>query len=517
MTATDAIRLIASQSWLLISRNKPDDFITDVLFHRAAIARMMRSVRISLRHVIAIHTGMVAEYYYAVPDLYRVCTHLVDSFIDNSTNIVTLPARVTKRAAALESLFAAFTYSSELRNLSNSSLWSLFAQRMEKQLQLYEVAWPLEIMQTPIIGLPERLDVIARNAGVAPQIIQVLARQLLTPQTRNVYEEEEEAVRRLGRELATHWIRSRSRTLNRWPSRFEAQLIAIWEKYRFLHYHGLLRRPPLSLARYRGRVIRAAMSPTSRPQLRPPRQQLQRDRDAAAAQIPPVVRRGWQWLARCEVAKARRRLAELRSFYFVDAILTEASRRRNVPVSQLRFLTPEELRRVMLGHRRAPSGTHMRIRRMIYMRSQGAEHLSHGPIAARLITALTHYVTSSPVDIAQPVITGTPIIGHGIYVGSAIVFDSTTYRRKTLSEVPFILVSQDLDPWIAVALTHCICILAEQGGATSHAAGIARSLNIPCVTGIQGLMVWARPGDLLEVNATTGIIRRVAYTVSKTE
>lgn len=47
-------------------------------------------------------------------------------------------------------------------------------------------------------------------------------------------------------------------------------------------------------------------------------------------------------------------------------------------------------------------------------------------------------------------------------------------------------------------------IVAEHGGATSHGAIFARTLEIPCVTGVEGLLRAARPGETAIVDGTGG-------------
>ena len=49
-------------------------------------------------------------------------------------------------------------------------------------------------------------------------------------------------------------------------------------------------------------------------------------------------------------------------------------------------------------------------------------------------------------------------------------------------------------------------LVAETGGATSHGILLARAMGIPAVTGIPDLLTSARPGDLLVVDGTAGVV-----------
>ncbi len=71
---------------------------------------------------------------------------------------------------------------------------------------------------------------------------------------------------------------------------------------------------------------------------------------------------------------------------------------------------------------------------------------------------------------------------------------------------PVVVVARDLTPSETAALEgRAVCALAlEQGGVTSHSALIAKSLGIPCVVGVPGLLAGVQHGDRLWVDGTEG-------------
>lgn len=52
-------------------------------------------------------------------------------------------------------------------------------------------------------------------------------------------------------------------------------------------------------------------------------------------------------------------------------------------------------------------------------------------------------------------------------------------------------------------------IVTEEGGITSHAAIVSRELKIPSVVGVQGVLDVTKDGDLVEVDANEGIVRKL--------
>jgi pyruvate,water dikinase len=59
-------------------------------------------------------------------------------------------------------------------------------------------------------------------------------------------------------------------------------------------------------------------------------------------------------------------------------------------------------------------------------------------------------------------------------------------------------------------MAKCAAIVADDGGITSHAAIISREYDIPCIVGTKHATKVFRDGEMVEVDATLGIIRRMA-------
>ncbi len=52
-------------------------------------------------------------------------------------------------------------------------------------------------------------------------------------------------------------------------------------------------------------------------------------------------------------------------------------------------------------------------------------------------------------------------------------------------------------------------VITQEGGILSHAAIVSRELGTPCVVGIKGLLDFLKDGDQVDVDATTGIVRKL--------
>lgn len=73
-----------------------------------------------------------------------------------------------------------------------------------------------------------------------------------------------------------------------------------------------------------------------------------------------------------------------------------------------------------------------------------------------------------------------------------------------------ILVAERTDPGWTLLFPAVAGLLVQRGSLLSHSAIVAREMGIPCVVGVPGLLGALRDGDEVEMDGTTGAIRRLA-------
>jgi pyruvate,water dikinase len=73
-----------------------------------------------------------------------------------------------------------------------------------------------------------------------------------------------------------------------------------------------------------------------------------------------------------------------------------------------------------------------------------------------------------------------------------------------------ILVAEHTDPGWIMVFPSARGVLVERGSLLSHAAIVARELGIPAVVSLPGVTRWLRDGDWVEMDGTTGVVRRIA-------
>lgn len=72
-----------------------------------------------------------------------------------------------------------------------------------------------------------------------------------------------------------------------------------------------------------------------------------------------------------------------------------------------------------------------------------------------------------------------------------------------------ILIAHNTNPNLVPAMKKAAAIITEAGGLTCHAAIVSRELQKPCVVGVKGVDELLQDGDMVEVDATKGIVRKV--------
>jgi rifampicin phosphotransferase len=100
---------------------------------------------------------------------------------------------------------------------------------------------------------------------------------------------------------------------------------------------------------------------------------------------------------------------------------------------------------------------------------------------------------------------GTPC-GSGRAAGSVRVIRDPIADQLQPGEV---LVARHTDPGWVQHFVNAAAVVAERGSVLSHSAIVSRELGIPCVVALADACTWLSSGDLVEVDGSTGVVRRV--------
>ena len=132
-----------------------------------------------------------------------------------------------------------------------------------------------------------------------------------------------------------------------------------------------------------------------------------------------------------------------------------------------------------------------------------------------MITEIIPGVSSSQVHSLplreQPIIVNNqpPLRGIGAAPGR-IQGSIQVITQEIIPDSPFpqknIIVTKEIYPSLLPCLQQAVGIITEQGGITSHAAILARELNIPAVVGVSRATELLKTGDSVVINGESGTI-----------
>ncbi len=88
-----------------------------------------------------------------------------------------------------------------------------------------------------------------------------------------------------------------------------------------------------------------------------------------------------------------------------------------------------------------------------------------------------------------------------------IILDQRDFRKMRKGDI---LVAPNTRPEYVPLMKMASAIISEEGGLTCHSAIVSRELKKPCVVGVQGVTHVLRDGDLVEVDAEKGIVRKLS-------
>jgi len=198
--------------------------------------------------------------------------------------------------------------------------------------------------------------------------------------------------------------------------------------------------------------------------------------------------------------KFYRRYAQLRALFFMRPVFGEISRRLNIPESQARFLITPEYRK-LLGGSFDVSQLAEREKMCALYAEKGIDYVAVGEEAQAFAAA-----AKPKIDLNVKEVRGQCACLGWAKGRARIVLSPADIPKMQKGDV---LVAIATNPDIVMAMKRASAIVTEQGGVTCHAAIVSRELGIPCVIGTKIATRWLKDGDLIEVDANKGIVRKL--------
>ncbi len=186
-----------------------------------------------------------------------------------------------------------------------------------------------------------------------------------------------------------------------------------------------------------------------------------------------------------------------------DLILKEVAKRVAATVMQVKYLTPDEVVTTLRRGTLDPHVVNERQKCSVLAMRRGKVTIYVGDRAHAFLAK--HTFEKEVVQVASE-LRGTCAC-PGSAKGRVKIVNLPEEMSKM--QVGDIMLAHTTFPSLVPAMKKAAAIVTEDGGITCHAAIVSRELKIPCIVGIKTLTKALQDGDMVEVDATGGVVKKI--------
>ncbi len=200
--------------------------------------------------------------------------------------------------------------------------------------------------------------------------------------------------------------------------------------------------------------------------------------------------------------KVFRRSQQTHSYYNIELLLKEIALRIGLSLKQVRMLLSDEVNGALLYNKININLINKRLKLFIYVKDNNKTKKLIGNDANKFLKNTVQVNINKNI---KKLIGTTACPGK---VKGKITIVNTPDDIKNM-KVGNILISFSTNPNLMPAIRKARAIVTDEGGLTCHAAIVSRELDIPCVVGTKIATKVLKDGDLVEVDANKGVIRKI--------
>ncbi len=218
--------------------------------------------------------------------------------------------------------------------------------------------------------------------------------------------------------------------------------------------------------------------------------------------VSPQFRNLFKIAQEFALTKLVRRHAQLLDLYIMHTtLLVEIAKRLKLTRFQVQFMLMEDVKNALMYNKYDKAALIERLKECILYTEKNFEAVFLG-----------RQMESLKKNFKKPKVSNIhEVLGQTAQPGIAKGKVKIVIRAKDMAKMNKgdILVSIATDPDIVPAMKKAGAIVTEQGGITSHAAIVSRELGIPCVIGTKIATKVFKDGDMVEVDANKGVVRKI--------
>ncbi len=455
----------------------------------------------SYKKVLGTFKGFVNDFYFGEKDSLAVGESIMKALVERPSfgrevdkNILIWSQRLIEFAKKVSKL--------PLEKYSNKQLWTIYAEHDRIHTKLYTYGWlpvAVDMFHNNFTNkLKSYLYSVCDSKEEAGQAFQILT----TPSKKTIVAGEREDFLKVY-EKYKKFLASR-----KLPDRLKQELKLHSEKWGHLGYIYAGNVDPFGPDHYLKELLELAETRVdSKKLLRQEDLQLRTAKQKQAIlikklKISPDYRRLFETAQAFALSKLVRRHAQLLDLVLLHrTLLAEIAKRLKVTRYQVQFMLKDEVRQALYSGKVDSKMLAERLKHCVIYVERNLETIYMGQMEKKVRGTIQIKIDKNIKEL----------VGQTAQPGYAKGRVKIIFRAKDMAKFKQgdILVSVATDPDVVPAMKKAAAIVTEQGGITSHAAIVSRELGIPCVIGTKIATQIFKDGDMVEVDASKGIVRKI--------
>lgn len=202
--------------------------------------------------------------------------------------------------------------------------------------------------------------------------------------------------------------------------------------------------------------------------------------------------------------KARRKEKIYEALYHIEKLQKEIARRVGLTPLQARYFLLEEICAALESGKELDADEgNSRSKFCVYLINRGKIKLMKKEDAGEWLKLIEKEESFEGITLLK----GSCACAGKVSGLVRIVRNSSDIGKMKQGEI---LVSFSTNPNMVPGMRKAAAVVTEQGGIASHAAIVTREFNIPCVVGAKNATKILKDGELVEVDAANGIVRKIS-------
>ncbi|MFH1199730.1 MAG: PEP-utilizing enzyme [Candidatus Micrarchaeota archaeon] len=501
-----------NDAWMLAEDIPNLDFFFAQIWIRAFANDMENSVGRNYAKVLGVFLGTDMKFYYGKNDCQEFTMHVLKLISDDPGFGHKINENIVKLSDEMNAYTESKIYGKDLAGKSNAELWSLMDGFLSAHTRLYGWGW---LSNATDMFFPEYTNLLKeylRKKATSESEINTWMVSLTTSDTESEENVQQKAFLRIAMEieadphikaLFAKGIESARIGL---PPKIRKMIEEHWEKYKSLGfmYYGT---PHPAEHYYRELAEYFASGKNAADEFEQVDEVIEEHREKkmqleARLGFDEYHRQLFAAYAQFRITKWYRRFAQIKSLYHADALLQEIGDRLGISNHQTRCMTFEEMKAALLEGKID--------RELLLERTKFCTLYVQKGFTEVLVGDEAHKLAQS-AEVAID-LDARELIGQCASLGSArgavkIVLCAADMAKMNKGDI---LVAYATNPDVVPAMKKAAAIVTDQGGVTCHAAIVSRELGIPCVIGTKIATKVLHDGDIVEVDAANGTVRKTS-------